>query len=60
MEGRKRAERWLELGNRVFAQPAEVGALPTLYAATDPCVLPDSFTGPKFLGWRGAPGRPGG
>ncbi|WP_405944653.1 oxidoreductase [Streptomyces sp. NBC_00932] len=56
MEGRKRAERWVELGNRVFAQPAEAGALPTLYAATAPCVLPDSFTGPKFLGWRGAPG----
>ncbi|MFJ5288480.1 oxidoreductase [Streptomyces sp. NPDC088348] len=56
MEGRKGAERLAELGNRVFAQPAETGALPTLYAATAPCVLPDSFTGPRFLGWRGTPG----
>ncbi|MFE2376496.1 oxidoreductase [Streptomyces sp. NPDC059398] len=56
MEGRTGAERVVELGNRVFAQSAEAGALPTLYAATAPCVLPDSFTGPRFLGWRGTPG----
>ncbi|NDZ77281.1 SDR family NAD(P)-dependent oxidoreductase [Streptomyces sp. SID10853] len=56
MEGRTGAERAVELGNRVFAQSAETGALPTLYAATAPCVLPDSFTGPRFLGWRGGPG----
>ncbi|WP_328317377.1 oxidoreductase [Streptomyces sp. NBC_00388] len=56
MEGRKGAERVVELGNRLFAQPAEAGALPTLQAATAPGILPDSFTGPAFLGWRGAPG----
>ncbi|MFJ3226555.1 oxidoreductase [Streptomyces sp. NPDC086783] len=55
MEGRRGAERFAELGNRVFAQSAEAGALPTLYAATAPGVLPDSFTGPSFAMWRGAP-----
>lgn len=55
MENRKAAERVFELGNRIVAQPASSGALPTLYAATAPGVRPDSFTGPKLLGWRGAP-----
>lgn len=57
MEGRRLAERIAELGNRVVAQPAESGALPTLYAATAPGVRPDSFTGPRIQGWRGAPTR---
>ncbi|MYY13583.1 SDR family NAD(P)-dependent oxidoreductase [Streptomyces sp. SID4919] len=55
MEGRRTAERVIELGNRIIAQGPEAGALPTLYAATAPGVAPDSFTGPRFLGWRGAP-----
>ncbi|SCF76896.1 oxidoreductase [Streptomyces sp. Ncost-T10-10d] len=55
MENRKAAERVVELGNRIIAQPASSGALPTLYAATAPGVRPDSFTGPRLLGWRGAP-----
>ncbi|MFE6150464.1 oxidoreductase [Streptomyces sp. NPDC057889] len=55
MEGRKAVERVIELGNRVIAQSAEAGALPTLYAATAPGVLPDSFTGPSLMMWRGAP-----
>ncbi|MEU9618056.1 MULTISPECIES: oxidoreductase [unclassified Streptomyces] len=55
MENRKAAERVVELGNRLIAQPASAGALPTLYAATAPGVRPDSFTGPRLLGWRGAP-----
>jgi NAD(P)-dependent dehydrogenase (short-subunit alcohol dehydrogenase family) len=54
-EGRRGAERLMELGNRLFAQPAEAGALPTLYAATAPGVRPDSFFGPSFAMWRGAP-----
>ncbi|MFF4543162.1 oxidoreductase [Streptomyces sp. NPDC001406] len=54
-EGRRGAERLMELGNRLFAQPAEAGALPTLYAATAPDVRPDSFFGPSFAMWRGAP-----
>ncbi|AYG83059.1 Fatty acyl-CoA reductase [Streptomyces hundungensis] len=57
MEGRRRTERIVALGNRVFAQPAEAGALPTLYAATAPGVGPDSFTGPSLMMWRGAPAR---
>ncbi|MFE3325022.1 oxidoreductase [Streptomyces sp. NPDC059176] len=55
MEGRKAAERIADLANRIVAQPAESGALPSLYAATAPGVRPDSFTGPRLQGWRGAP-----
>ncbi len=55
MENRRAAERVIEFGNRIIAQPAAAGALPTLYAATAPGVRPDSFTGPRVLGWRGAP-----
>ncbi|MEU6216537.1 oxidoreductase [Streptomyces sp. NPDC047022] len=54
-EGRKVAERAMELSNRVFAQSAESGALPSLYAATAPGVRPDSFTGPSLAMWRGGP-----
>ncbi|MER5750091.1 oxidoreductase [Streptomyces sp. NPDC002088] len=54
-EGRRTAERLMRLGNRVIAQPAEAGALPTLYAATAPDVRPDAFTGPSLAMWRGAP-----
>lgn len=54
-EGRKAAERFMRISNRYFAQSAEAGALPTLYAATAPDVHPDSFTGPSLLGWRGSP-----
>ncbi|MDX3384102.1 short-chain dehydrogenase [Streptomyces sp. V2] len=45
----------MELGDRAMAQPAETGALPILYAATADAVRPDSFTGPSFAMWRGAP-----
>ncbi|MEV6164011.1 oxidoreductase [Streptomyces sp. NPDC052052] len=55
MENRRMAERVFGIGNRIAAQPASSGALPTLYAATAPGVRPDSFTGPGLLGWRGAP-----
>ncbi|WP_267245028.1 oxidoreductase [Streptomyces sp. PR69] len=55
LEGRRGVERIMELGNRLVAQPAEAGALPTLYAATAPGVRPDSFTGPRLVMWRGAP-----
>ncbi|MYW65564.1 SDR family NAD(P)-dependent oxidoreductase [Streptomyces sp. SID8379] len=57
MEGRKGAERFYEVGNRVFAQPAETGALPTLHAATAPGVRSDDFYGPRVMMWRGAPAR---
>ncbi|MCX4832717.1 oxidoreductase [Streptomyces sp. NBC_01016] len=55
MEGRKGAERFFEVGNRFFGQPAEDGALPTLRAATAPDVRPDDFYGPRVMMWRGAP-----
>ncbi|MFI9766021.1 oxidoreductase [Streptomyces sp. NPDC052415] len=55
MAGRRIAERVMGLGNRLVAQSADAGALPTLYAATAPGVAPDSFTGPSLAGWRGAP-----
>ena len=54
-EGRRGAEWFMEVGNRVLAQSAEVGALPSLYAATAPDVRPDSFYGPRVAMWRGAP-----
>ncbi|TGA92425.1 oxidoreductase [Streptomyces sp. MZ04] len=57
MEGRKGAERFMRIGNGLVAQSADAGALPTLFAATAPGVRPDSFTGPRILGWRGAPAR---
>ncbi|MEV8015519.1 oxidoreductase [Streptomyces sp. NPDC086554] len=57
MEGRKGAERVMRIGNGLVAQSADAGALPTLFAATAPGVRPDSFTGPRILGWRGAPAR---
>ncbi|MFC6009853.1 oxidoreductase [Nocardia lasii] len=45
------------LGNRVFAQSAEEGALPTLFAATA-AVEPGAYYGPDgFLGLRGKPAR---
>lgn len=54
-EGSRFKERLMALGNVVFAQPAPIGALPVLYAATAPDVHPDSFYGPSFAMWRGAP-----
>ncbi|MET7319493.1 oxidoreductase [Streptomyces sp. NPDC005549] len=54
-EGRRLAERLARLGIRVVAQSPEAGALPVLYAATAPGVPSDSFTGPSFAMWRGAP-----
>ncbi|NEA37848.1 oxidoreductase [Streptomyces sp. SID11385] len=55
LEGRRAAERLAALATRIIGQPAEAGALPSLYAATAPGVGQDSFTGPRFLMWRGAP-----
>ena len=45
-----------QIANHLFAAPTEMGALPTLRAATDPGVKPDEFYGPsKLFGWRGYP-----
>ncbi|TDC71421.1 oxidoreductase [Streptomyces hainanensis] len=56
MEGRRLAERFTTL-TYLFAQSADRGALPSLFAATAPDVRPDAFVGPRLQGWRGAPAR---
>jgi len=43
--------------NRLFGQPAEMGALPSLYAATNPTVRGGDYVGP--VGRRGTRGHPG-
>ncbi|QIB45940.1 oxidoreductase [Streptomyces aureoverticillatus] len=55
MAGRRATAALMAVGNGIVGQSADAGALPTLYAATAPGVRPDSFTGPRFLAWRGAP-----
>jgi NAD(P)-dependent dehydrogenase (short-subunit alcohol dehydrogenase family) len=57
LEGRKGAERVMEIGTRLLGQSADAGALPSLYAATAHGVRPDCFVGPSFAMWRGAPGK---
>lgn len=54
MDGRRAAERLMTFSNRLFAQSACRGALPTLYAATAPDMAPDSYIGPRTGLW-GAP-----
>ena len=46
MEGSKLSEQVFEFGNRLFAQSAAMGALPTLYAATAPAVQGGDYFGP--------------
>jgi NAD(P)-dependent dehydrogenase (short-subunit alcohol dehydrogenase family) len=56
MEGAAWMERLSLLGNRLFAQTAAMGALPTLYAATAPGVRNGDYFGPAGLGeMRGYP-----
>ncbi|MFD8092435.1 oxidoreductase [Streptomyces malaysiensis] len=58
MEGHRAKQRFMEIGNRYFAQSPEQGALPTLYAATGPDVRQDDFFGPPLQGlWHASPGR---
>jgi NAD(P)-dependent dehydrogenase (short-subunit alcohol dehydrogenase family) len=46
-----RFERGLSaLANRVLAQPAEMGALPSLFAATQPGIAGNTFVGPDGFG----------
>ncbi|HET6634180.1 MAG TPA: oxidoreductase [Streptomyces sp.] len=56
LAGRRAGERLMALANTVFASSPELGAAPSLYAATAPSVIPGSFTGPRLLGVRGTPG----
>ncbi|MGK5533756.1 oxidoreductase [Streptomyces sp. URMC 129] len=60
MAGSSLQERGAALLNRMLASAPEVGAGPTLFAATAPDVAPDSFTGPGILGRRTLRGGPGG
>jgi NAD(P)-dependent dehydrogenase (short-subunit alcohol dehydrogenase family) len=56
--GRAIVAQFMELGNTLFAQPAEAGALPQLYAATMPDVRGGDYFGPDGLAeMRGAPVR---
>jgi NAD(P)-dependent dehydrogenase (short-subunit alcohol dehydrogenase family) len=49
-------DRIMAIGNRILAQSADMGALPTLYAATMPDVSAGDFYGPGGLGeMRGHP-----
>jgi NAD(P)-dependent dehydrogenase (short-subunit alcohol dehydrogenase family) len=51
------AERWgMTVANRVIAQSADMGALPTLYAATAPGLPGGTFVGPDA--WGGMRGHP--
>jgi NAD(P)-dependent dehydrogenase (short-subunit alcohol dehydrogenase family) len=50
MEGARFREQILALGNRLFAQSAAMGALPTLHAATAPEVQGGDYFGPASLG----------
>ncbi|MFJ4656668.1 oxidoreductase [Nocardia sp. NPDC088792] len=51
-------EQLVGLGNRLVAQSADMGALPTLYAATAD-VEPGGYYGPEWFDWRGYPKRVG-
>ncbi|RZL83755.1 MAG: SDR family NAD(P)-dependent oxidoreductase [Rhodococcus sp. (in: high G+C Gram-positive bacteria)] len=42
-------DKLMAVGNRIFAQSAEMGALPMLYAATAPDVIGGSYIGPDGL-----------
>ncbi|ROZ88953.1 oxidoreductase [Gordonia sp. OPL2] len=51
---------FMNLANKVVAQSAAAGALPTLYAATSPDAANGTFYGPtQMFGSRGAPGVSG-
>ncbi len=47
MEGASFSERVMSIGNKLFAQPAEAGAWPTLYAATGDDIESGDYTGPN-------------
>jgi NAD(P)-dependent dehydrogenase (short-subunit alcohol dehydrogenase family) len=58
MAGSALQERLALLGNKVLSQPAEMGALPQLYAAVAPEVRGGDFIGPDgFMQQRGYPRR---
>jgi NAD(P)-dependent dehydrogenase (short-subunit alcohol dehydrogenase family) len=54
-QGQPAFEALMRLGNKVLAQTDRQGAWPSLYAATMPDVLGDSYYGPHLMGLRGHP-----
>ncbi|MFC5971976.1 oxidoreductase [Halomarina salina] len=58
MQGSRLRGLLMNLANRLFAQSAEQGVLPTLYAATAPDVVGGAYYGPDgFMEMRGGPER---
>ena len=58
MDGSRARATLMAIANRLLAQPAAMGALPTLYAATAPEVNGCDYIGPVgLLGMRGYPGK---
>jgi NAD(P)-dependent dehydrogenase (short-subunit alcohol dehydrogenase family) len=58
LRGSRLGVREAKIGNRLFAQPASQGALPTLYAATTARLRGGEYFGPRRLfGMRGQPTR---
>ena len=56
MRGDRLQVLFFRLANRLVAQPASQGALPSLYAATSPDVVPGGYYGPDRFGeMRGHP-----
>ena len=56
MSGRSWLKRPMDIANSVLAQSAEMGALPTLFAATAPGIPGNSYVGPDgFMEQRGHP-----
>lgn len=56
LAGHHGAERFMRTVSRLIGSSPELGAASTLYAATAPEAASGSFTGPRLLGVRGAPG----
>jgi NAD(P)-dependent dehydrogenase (short-subunit alcohol dehydrogenase family) len=50
MEGSNFNKMLNEMANKIFAQSAEMGALPTLYAAVEPSLKGGEFIGPDRMG----------
>jgi NAD(P)-dependent dehydrogenase (short-subunit alcohol dehydrogenase family) len=60
MGGSKLGERFAGLGNSLFGQPDANGAIPILYAATDPAAQSGEYIGPDgLLQMRGTGAKPG-
>jgi len=55
MEKSSIGTKMMEIGNALFAQSAEAGALPIVRAAVDPAAKPNDFYGPGIAGAWGAP-----